>query len=130
MAPPRFEESGRVLPPQHSESQERVLACRPHRVRIARFRWPPREKKPNEDKATLAVACLKCGATVLAEANPVPKYLEVVLYGPTEDPAGTVISEGVVLETEPEPERPRGGTVSEEPESPSPPRRDGARSRA
>ena len=122
---PRFEESGRVAPPSHSEAQEKVLACKPHRIRVPRYQWPPRQKRANEDKATLASPCLKCGAVVLAEADPVPKDLQVVLYGPAEDPQGSVMEEGVVLDGEPAPER--GGTIQEEPQSPP---RGGGRIRA
>ena len=124
---PRFEESGRVLPPQHSEAQVKVLECNPHRIRVPRYQWPPRQKRANEDKATLPATCLRCGAVVLAEADPVPRNLQVVLYGPAEDPQGTVMEEGVVLDAEPQETQPRGGVIQDEPQSPP---RGGGRIRA
>ena len=116
---PRFEESGKVRPPEHSEAQARVLECRPHVADVPRYHWPPKVKRANEDKPTLAVTCVKCGATVLAE-EPVPKNLKVRLVGPRDEPAGTV-EEG---------EEERGGMVVEEPEPQSPSRSGGGRIRA
>lgn len=122
-----------VPPPGHSEAEKKVLGCKPHRVRVARYQWPPRQKRANEERATLAVACVKCGAIVLAEADPVPRNLEVVLYGPVADPAGVVVEEGSVVEAEAveAAERVamgRGGTVREEGDQ-QPPRSGGGRIR-
>jgi hypothetical protein len=117
MAPPRFEEP-RVAPPQHSESQGRVLECR-HRIRVHRSRWPPRDKKGNEETPHVDATCVRCGALVLAE-DPPQRNLDVILYGDKTEQQGRVLEEqaGRILEESELPPEPMAGTVSDEDAAP------------
>jgi hypothetical protein len=109
----RFEE-GRVAPPQHSEVQLKVLECR-HRIRVHRSRWPPRDKKGNEETPHVDAVCERCGAIVLAE-DPPQRHLDVILIGDKTEQQGRVLEEsaGRVLDESEIPPEPTSGTVSDE----------------
>ena len=111
----------RVKPPQHSESQLRVIRCGErrggHRVRVHRSQWPPRGiARPNEPLGPhVAASCLDCEATVHVYHPPGPK-VTVIRHGEATAAQGQVLEEGAVID---EAEVPPGGTVADEVELPN-----------